>query len=313
MQTRIVSKRNFFTVVVTCMLLIAALASSAIRAEQTAGALCADCHEEIVASYGKTSHGTTISAMPDRAHSVCESCHGAAVEHASTGDPELIFNPANTDQFQADLLCLNCHSDGILDNWEFSDHNGGGATCSDCHTTHGGSTAKESGEALCYSCHIEVKAATYLPSHHPIVEGKLECADCHGVHGEPAKLTADNTGRELCLSCHMEQEGPFVYEHDPVNEDCNICHAPHGTVADKLLRYNEPALCLNCHAMHFHASVEGQDGEFTPPLADDRTTMSTTDGWKKGMLTKCTQCHSQIHGSDMPSQAIPTGGNALTR
>ncbi|NMC43288.1 MAG: hypothetical protein GYA46_05160 [candidate division Zixibacteria bacterium] len=141
----------------------------------------------------------------------------------------------------------------------------------------------------------------------------MGCLDCHNPHGGAARLTADNTGRDLCFLCHADKEGPFIYEHAPVNEDCLVCHRPHGTVADNLLKQNEPALCLSCHAMHFHATVEGVDGEFTVPLDASRNGVSTPDGWKVGMLTKCTQCHSAIHGTDLPSQALSTGGNALTR
>jgi hypothetical protein len=49
------------------------------------------------------------------------------------------------------------------------------------------------------------------------------------------------------------------------------------------------------------------------PLDPSRNSESTVDGWKKVMLTKCTQCHSMIHGSDLPSQEISNGGGALTR
>ena len=92
-----------------------------------------------------------------------------------------------------------------------------------------------------------------------------------------------------------------------------ICHNPHGAVADNLLKQAEPALCLGCHPMHFHATVVSVDGAYSVPQAPERASTSTTDGWKQGMLTKCTQCHAEIHGSDLPSQAISTGGNALTR
>ena len=109
------------------------------------------------------------------------------------------------------------------------------------------------------------------------------------------------------------KKGPFVYEHAPANEDCSICHSPHGTVADNLLTQTEPALCLNCHPMHFHASIEGMDGAFTVPLNSARDGISSPDGWKKGMLTKCTQCHTMIHGTDLPSQSTTTSGNSLTR
>ena len=126
-------------------------------------------------------------------------------------------------------------------------------------------------------------------------------------------MTMGDSNRELCLSCHADIEGPHVYEHAPVTEDCGICHDAHGTVADKLLKQTEPALCLNCHAMHFHATVVSYDGDFTVPQAPERAGTSTPDAWKSGMLTKCTQCHTAIHGSDLPSQATSTGGNALTR
>jgi hypothetical protein len=35
--------------------------------------------------------------------------------------------------------------------------------------------------------------------------------------------------------------------------------------------------------------------------------------FKRAWTTKCTQCHSRIHGSDLPSQAVPGKGKALTR
>ena len=68
------------------------------------------------------------------------------------------------------------------------------------------------------------------------------------------------------------------------DEDCMMCHTPHGSVADNLLIANEPTLCLNCHAMHFHATIEGWDGDFGTPQAPERAGTSTPDGWKQGML-----------------------------
>ena len=141
----------------------------------------------------------------------------------------------------------------------------------------------------------------------------MGCVDCHNPHGGNVRLASDGSARELCFGCHADKEGPFIYEHAPVNEDCMICHQPHGSVADNLLKQTEPALCLSCHSMHFHAAVEGVEGAFTVPLDPSRNGTSTADGWKVGMLTKCTQCHTVIHGTDHPSQALSTGGNALTQ
>jgi len=274
--------------------------------------VCAGCHPDVVEAFSTTPHGVYISRLPGADNS-CEKCHGDAVGHIDEGDPAGILNPANQDQFGASLLCFTCHKSKDLDGWEFSAHSGADVNCSNCHSVHGGESMKKSEPCLCYDCHGDLRAVANMPSRHPVREGKMKCGDCHNPHGGPAHLTADATGRELCFSCHADKEGPFIYEHAPVNEDCLICHNPHGSVADKLLKQTEPSLCLSCHPMHFHATVESVDGTFVPPLAPDRVSTSTTDGWKQGMLTKCTQCHTEIHGTDLPSQAISTGGTALTR
>jgi len=274
---------------------------------------CGECHDEIVEGFGNTPHGTYFNGNPGYN---CESCHGSGAAHmAEGGDPELIINPSRHDQFGAKEMCLSCHNGRQFDDWSFSAHSAADISCASCHTVHGvyEKSLKKTTPELCYDCHSDVRAATFMPSHHPIAEGKMSCQDCHGVHGGPAKLTMENTGRELCFSCHAEKEGPFIYEHAPVNEDCNVCHTPHGSVADNLLIQSEPSLCLSCHAMHFHSLSYSADGDFETPQAPERGGTSTLDGWKSGMLTKCTQCHTEIHGSDLPSQATSTGGNALTR
>ncbi|MBU8932659.1 MAG: DmsE family decaheme c-type cytochrome [candidate division Zixibacteria bacterium] len=277
---------------------------------------CADCHDELVAAFEQTTHGTYFGEIGRMEGQSCESCHGSALEHVEEGEPESIINPAKHDEFGGTQLCLTCHDGHTFDNWMFSGHSAAGVTCADCHTVHQAHSSKTSTTTteLCYGCHTQVRAESFMPSRHPIAEGKMSCLDCHGVHGEDAPLAQNGTGRELCFGCHAEKEGPFVFEHAPVSEDCMMCHTAHGSVANNLLKQNEPALCLNCHPMHFHATVDGLDGSFTPPAtAPDRTTMSTPDGWKTGMLTKCTQCHTTVHGTDLPSQSITTGGGALTR
>src|SRR3954470_7844972 len=34
----------------------------------------------------------------------------------------------------------------------------------------------------CFQCHLEVRAKFELPHHHPVLEGKVSCADCHNPH-----------------------------------------------------------------------------------------------------------------------------------
>ncbi len=275
--------------------------------------VCADCHD-ISETFHKTPHAIYLADDPELAENSCEACHGSAVDHVNEGDPDLILNPADQDQFGASLLCLNCHQDQQFDDWSFSSHNTGGVNCSACHVVHTGYTpSKPDSPDLCYTCHSDVRAAAYMPSRHPVAEGKMDCKDCHNIHGGATMFVQDQSRTELCYSCHADKEGPWVYEHAPVQEDCMICHSPHGTVANNLLKQQEPALCLNCHSMHFHATIEGADASIIPPADSNLVVNSTPDGWKKGMLTKCTQCHTAVHGTDLPSQSISGHGASLTR
>ncbi len=276
---------------------------------------CLDCHGDIGENYEKTTHGALSVLSSTQRVILCESCHGPGSAHVDAADPELILNPAKGDQFEQSPTCLSCHKDGQFDNWTFSHHNSGDVNCSSCHKVHAEHRewTQEYVLDLCYGCHAEVRAQTFLPSHHQVSEGRMNCLSCHDPHGGQTAFAMEDTGRETCFSCHPDKEGPFVYEHAPASEDCMVCHTPHGSVADNLLLANEPTLCLNCHAMHFHATIEGWDGDFAVPLDPSRNGTSTPEGWKIGMLTKCTQCHTAIHGTDAPSQAISTSGNALTR
>ncbi len=277
--------------------------------------VCSSCHDEVTSDFGATAHGIYFSSKSHLSDATCETCHGSGIDHIEDGNPEMIINPANSGQFGAKELCLTCHKSHKFNNWNFSAHGNADLTCADCHTVHAKvekHVVKRSSDN-CLKCHTDVRASLSMPSHHPIGEGKLECVDCHGAHGEPARLTMDNSGAELCYSCHAEKEGPFVYEHAPVMEDCMICHSPHGTIADNLLKQSEPSLCLSCHPMHFHATVVSVDGDFATPQAPERAGTSDYDSMERGFTTKCTQCHTEIHGSDLPSQATSTGGQALTR
>jgi DmsE family decaheme c-type cytochrome len=131
---------------------------------------------------------------------------------------------------------------------------------------------------------MEVRAEFSLPSHHPVPEKRIFCTDCHDPHGTISdKMLRKTTIKETCTQCHAEKEGPFVFEHADITENCSSCHSPHGSVNNNLLNVQVPFLCLQCHAGH-------------------RTSSDTAQLERKGAFyIRCTDCHSQIHGSDLPS------------
>ncbi len=85
---------------------------------------------------------------------------------------------------------------------------------------------------------MDVRADFYMPSHHPVVEGKLDCQSYHNIHGTENEFVMGEDSRELCFTCHADKEGLFLFEHEPVNEDCKMCHVPHDPLAQaEALRY----------------------------------------------------------------------------
>jgi DmsE family decaheme c-type cytochrome len=141
----------------------------------------------------------------------------------------------------------------------------------------------------------------------------MVCSACHDSHGQAkGNLKADSIN-ELCYECHAEKEGPFVYGHAPATENCASCHEPHGTVARNLLREPVTFLCLRCHAGHsthdrsHNCSRCHQlaDGLVTNVGAGPRDPMVPTDpASRRALFTDCTQCHTQIHGSDLPEGMV---------
>jgi len=277
---------------------------------------CSDCHDNTEDFQG-TIHGRIADFEVVGLNKGCESCHGPGSIHVESEDPADILNLKNMPKGQVSAVCLECHTSGTLMEWQGSDHAMNDVSCIDCHQVHSQKRKllAKSEPKLCNDCHLDIRAKTLYPSHHPIKEGKMVCSDCHQAHGSSvSNLKTDERVNDLCLNCHSAKQGPFIFEHEPVVEDCTICHDPHGTVANNLLLQNEPFLCLQCHQMHFHAGKISEVGSGSEPAAIDRSIAPTSRySFRMAYTTKCTQCHSQVHGSDLPSQSVPSQGRALTR
>ena len=287
---------------------------------------CLECHDGMEADYSRTVHGQLDAYQYPGLASGCESCHGPGAKHVESEDPADIFLPTADMGNDGTDLCLDCHTTGRTLNWEMGVHAESDVSCLSCHKMHDNSARRallaDTEEEVCFTCHMDTRNKFQLPSHHPVREGFMTCSSCHDTHGDQFKEIADGeTSRDACLVCHQQHAGPFVFEHSPVMEDCSICHDVHGTVANNLLKQNEPFICLQCHQPHFHSILAGAEGDYgTPPAVEAAdpnygglTGTSHGDSMKRVMLTKCTQCHQSIHGTDLPSQSIPGQGRALNR
>ncbi|WP_136416656.1 MULTISPECIES: DmsE family decaheme c-type cytochrome [Oxalobacteraceae] len=277
-------------------------------------AKCTACHDEAdspkLLAIGKTRHGTRA----DERTPTCTKCHGDSDKHADykgkdkPPKPDVTFAKNSTNSTdQRSGACLSCHKkDANRSHWEGSTHQARDVTCSSCHTVHAGHDKvmdKKTQPEVCFACHKEQRAQVSRPSHHPILEGKVACSDCHQPHGSVSpKLMKRNSVNETCYTCHMEKRGPFVHNHSPVDEDCGNCHNPHGTVAESLLKARPPFLCHQCHTPH---------GGFIPQVAGAQVVAPTVNGAGKSGINvtqarACMNCHTQVHGSNNPSATNPT-------
>jgi len=236
-------------------------------------------------------------------------CGAYGFDCATCHDPHGKIVPESREE-----LCLTCHTrNSPTMAWHTSTHARYQVQCADCHNPHPATNVQRfvniqhtniqrpqrtpmavNQPQACYRCHPQVYAQNSMSSHHPIKEGKMVCSDCHDAHGQTTGNLLEPTVNLVCYKCHMEKQGPFVYEHPPVTENCGICHEPHGTVANSLLRQPTTFLCLRCHTGH----RTGPSGPNHTALLGD---VGTDPALQQAFYSDCTQCHSQIHGSDLPS------------
>ncbi|AJE03637.1 DmsE family decaheme c-type cytochrome [Geobacter pickeringii] len=266
-------------------------------------------HEKIADDFKHSVHGEQIKPETGLPLVNCESCHGPGslgIEQISDDvadndakkikcDTSTFLDIKNLPTPAQSLICLKCHSAASTPSlalWNASAHALNDVGCFDCHKLHKGPQQKVSREEMaemCYGCHPEVRAQNNLFSHHPLREKKMACTDCHDPHGSvQPNLLKGNTVKEVCTRCHMDKQGPFAFEHADVTENCANCHTPHGSINNNLLNAAMPFLCLQCHAGH---SIGANPSDATRTLFNNR----------------CTDCHSQIHGSDVPTSTQKKG------
>jgi predicted CXXCH cytochrome family protein len=179
----------------------------------------------------------------------------------------------------------------------------GGAGCEACHGPGSRHALMPSRENIinpgrnpdaCFQCHLATRAEFHLPHHHPVVEGRMNCVQCHDPHQadilKPAGGLAMAQLNQSCAECHRDQTRPFVFEHEALREGCAVCHNPHGSVNRKLLTESDSNLCLKCHVQVQGPGVGG--GEIYIGNTSHTLFLRVGTCWTAG-------CHTAVHGSNI--------------
>lgn len=266
---------------------------------------CLKCHDEEsefpVLSLFKTPHASRVDPDSPFANAQCETCHGPGKGHERAQKKDRDDEPMRTFGLHAvtpaaeqNGICMDCHETYGRLGWFGSTHEEEDVACAGCHQIH---AARDpvfdalAQQQTCFTCHPRIRAESYRRSSHPLRFGKMTCTDCHNAHDSNNDFLLQRaTVNDTCYSCHAEKRGPFLWEHAPVAEDCTLCHNPHGSNHAALLKQRPPLLCQQCHSPSGHPSTA-------------YTVDSVENSFQSRFLLgqSCTNCHSQVHGSNHPS------------
>ncbi len=268
---------------------------------------CLGCHDDEGDKYSasaifKSPHGQRGNKRaPFGAGGLqCEACHGPGALHArrKKADDINTFKPDSKLALpERNQICIGCHQGDARTAWHASAHERAGLACTDCHQMHQAQgdrvLAKATQAQVCESCHKQQKAEFQKTSSHPVRQGRMTCSDCHSSHGSSAPaMLIKPTLNQTCTSCHADKRGPLLWEHAPVAEDCALCHNAHGSVRAAMLIKSPPQLCQSCHSAAGHPSV-ARTGAGLPAEGGAGAIFLVAGS--------CTNCHTQVHGSNHPS------------
>jgi predicted CXXCH cytochrome family protein len=222
---------------------------------------------------------------------------------------------------QSPTSCYRCHGDmadleKIAGPHQIAGPNG--FNCTTCHDSHG-NIVESSRTELCMQCHkADSPTMAWHSSTHALMG--VACTDCHNPHPRAgvqkfvqtsgvdlAHTHLSNTKRramsvqepDVCFKCHGKIFGQTrLPSHHPIREGkmvCSDCHDGHGQREGNLKAEHTNLLCLRCHVGH----RDGNHG------GGARVNIDTIPELRKGFYSDCTQFHSQIHGSDLPTPHFP--------
>ena len=228
--------------------------------------------------------------------------------------PRAVLSPVDIPgaNYAGNRACFDCHTNYVRSfaasphaRIHFSDL-GASRVDSGCESCHGpgslhiaASGARQfilnpgRDSAACLKCHLATHSDFKLPYHHPVLENRMNCVQCHDPHGGDIFKTKGGLAmarvNETCAECHQEQSRPFAFEHEAMREGCIVCHQPHGSVNRKLLTESDPNLCLRCHAQ---VQSTAGDGRIFIGSHDHTGYLNRGTCWSAG-------CHGAVHGSNV--------------
>ena len=249
-----------------------------------------------VPHYGATNMQRPTGPLCDGCHSVnynvqtrtvtewnvgCERCHGPGKIHVANPREGNIVNPAKIGTFQANDICISCHSQGeptrnpIGDryyDWPVGYHVGG--TLSDFWKLDepklGDTTFTFFGDGTSHKNRMQgndfVTTRMYAKG--------VTCFSCHDTHGSPNPALLRRPVGEICARCHWagSANGPAQptlerhthHKDGSAGSQCVACHMPkiEQTIADVNVRSHTfkfippsvtdrlkvPNPCTTCHA-----------------------------------------------------------------
>lgn len=242
------------------------------------GCVSSTCHAETI--LGEVVHGPT-------AQQNCEYCHRLVDE--PTHKFELLTKEPN--------LCYECHDQPPAH--EFQHGPVALGVCTVCHNPHSGPKEfmlPETGNALCFVCHTEMREHVHTVQIEHKVIAEKGCTACHDPHASDFKHQLKKDMPPLCLECH-EQIGEIIEKavvtHDPVTSSskCANCHQPHGGDVPGLLVDQEVNLCLNCH----DKPMETPNGSIINMKAWIEDNPERHGPIREGSCTLCHQPHGSQH------------------
>lgn len=205
----------------------------------------------------------------------CAQCHEKLTEGFHDATHAKMLAPGDNAK---EIGCESCHGPGSI-----HAKSGGGA---------GSIVNPRNSPETCFQCHLDKRGEFSLPNTHPVLAGKMSCADCHEVHTGDA-VSEGSTGmatlNSSCLKCHTSQGGPYVFEHEASREGCMVCHSPHGSVNARMLKARNQNLCLQCHFQQ-----QTSPGVILIGGRDHASFLTRGTCWSGG-------CHEAIHGSHVSS------------